>query len=196
MNYNELLEIIAAEQQLRNREIPYLEDAKVGKDMFANSYNDIMEELEDSELINRGLLDEIEARMLEDNPTYVPEIVRQARIQEYVELGVEEWKAIEIVDQMLATDTEKGVAGVGTDALEHKNIALESLNNKVNEYATQWQKDYDEHKERAPKFDDVEANLRQTIRCANTYKVSFEYDLNFCPADEQKLKNINAALKK
>ena len=190
------IEQLREEQPRRNREVVYVEKAAVGKDLFAASRQAIMLELEDSELIKGGLRDEIEARLLEDNWNYVAELVRQARVADYVANGVEEWKAFEIVDAMLSLDTEKGVAGVsGIDAAKAKRTAQQYIGLRNSKYAAEMQKNVEQFGSAADGSiyvatdGDYFEKLSQTIKCGSDYKFAHPYT-HFSPVDEAKLKEM------
>ena len=190
------IEQLAIEQQRRNREVAYAGVA-VGADLFKDARNAIMNELEDSDLINGGLLDEIEARLLADEPYYVTELVRQQRVADYVAQGVEEWKAFEIVDAMLKQDTEKSIAGFGTtDATVEKQKALDAIAQVRAAYAVTREKEVAQFGACEGVYTDASgdyfARLSQTIKVSPSNVFAKPYT-NFSAADEATLASLRNA---
>ena len=187
LNSTQIAELVAA-SNAEKREIPFA-NCNVDQDLDRDARHQIMRDLEDSDLINTALLDEIEDRILNDNPYYVIALVRKDRIAHYVAEGVEAWKAREIVDLEFAT-VSKSVAGfAGVDAKAEKAKAQQAIADRKKRFAEE------RVIEIAPKVytdsqGDYYSQLSQTIKCTGKRRFAKPY-AQFTAADEAKLARIN-----
>lgn len=183
------------------RIIPF-NDGKIDKDLFKKSRKEILKELEDTSLINGGLRDEVEARLLLKHPTYVKELVRNLRIAETVKAGVEPWKAREMIDAELSESSSKSVATInnGKNATDYKEIALEALDSKKARYKREHLANLETYGKCSPmyvgavkpggKSKDFYSELSQPIKCKSDNPYSKPYP-HFAGADEDRLQSVN-----
>lgn len=176
-------------------------DCKIGDDLFRKTKKKVMKELENSDLINIGLLDEIETRLLSDQPSYTTEIVKNRRIAELVAKGIEPWKAREMIVTELSEYTTKGVAGFKSNKspVDYKNIALQAIKDKKAKYKVEHLKNLKMHDAASGLYEgatkgrkgmDFFKDLSQPINL----KISKGYATNyneFRGADEDRLTSIN-----
>ena len=169
------IEKLQREAATIHRIVDFVEGAEVGKDIMKDSRNAIMKELEDSELINKGLLDEVEARMLADNPMYVNEIVRWNSVNELVAKGIDEWKAIEIVDN---ADVKRGVAGYSND--NAKANALEGIAKRKAKHTANRLKEVEQFGEASATLPSgmTEIGYRNATQQTMRYRISDPYTQN------------------
>ena len=191
---NEINQLIA-ESNAAKREIPFA-DCEVGQDLDRDARHQIMRDLEDSDLINVGLLDEIEDRILNGNPYYVIALVRKQRIADLVEEGIEAWKAREIVDLEFTT-VSKSLAGFsGIDATEAKETAQQAVADRKNRFAQEWNENVKAYGKcdntvYSDSHGDYFEKLSQPINIKSKSRMSRD-KIVFTASDQAKLDRINA----
>ena len=190
---NEIAALIKASNAAK-REIPYA-DCEVGQDLDRDARMQILRDLEDSDLINVGLLDEIEDRILEGNPYYVIALVKKQRIADLMAEGVEDWKAREIVDIELSTVSKSMAGFAGVDSTEEKLKAQKQIAERREATKAEHLKNLETYGEcrtavYADSTGDYFEELTQVINISTKRKMSKDVE-DFKAADRAKLDRIN-----